>query len=240
MNARHSGLRVGVLTLVAGLISWAEPAQQLPVVDLTKPAPPDAKSMGVPGVAAGGIVGGEHPISFPPRYRLPLELTIRSLGPPAPGARAAIEPKPPDFTIELVVKNVSRLRFDLPVGRNPAESHRPANKGRRAFVCRIRPENAKEKLVDLPLLGSGYGSESDPHSLVRIEPQQAVLVLLPVDAAAIARLMAEEATTANVRVLCHEWRLSDDKYFIEKTSEDVESKNIVAVPIPRRTTTRNR
>lgn len=236
LNAKRSVLRVVVMTAATGLISWTYPTQQMVVVDLTKPAPPSARSMGVPGAAYGGIVGGEHPVFFPPRYKLPLELTIRGLGPPAPGARAAIEPKSPDFTLELVVKNVGGQPFDMPVGRDQAKVQRPGSKGRRTLVYRIRPENAKEKLVDLPLLGAVYGSESIPDSLLRIEPQQSVSVLLPVDAVAIARFMAKEANAAKVRIVCHEWALADDKYFIEKISDEVESQNTESVPIPRRTT----
>ena len=235
VSAWRFGLGFLILTVATGLISWASP-QQMPIVDLTKPTPPDAGSMGLPGAAYGGIVGGEHPVSFPPRYKLPRELTIRGLSPPAPGARAAVEPKSPDFTLELVVRNVSGQPFDLPVGRDQARVQGPGSKGRRTLLFQIRAENTKEKLVGLPLLGAVYGSESAPDFMLRIEPQQSVLVLLPVDVAAIARFMAKEANAAEVRIVCHEWALADDKYFIEKISDNVESRNTESVPIPRRTT----
>ncbi len=230
---KQSRLRAAilVLALASAPFSLRTRAQQVPVLDLTKPAPPNAGRMPIPGIAAGAIVGGERPVFFPPRYKLPLEITIRGVRPPAPGARAAIEPKPPDFALELLVKNIGDQPFDLPMGRDPAKAHRPGSKRRRTFLYLIRPENTAAKLIVLPLVGSADASESVPDTLLRIEPQHAVLVLLPIDLAAIARGLPKEATTTNVRVVCREATLADDKYVEEKISEDVESQNVVAIPI---------
>jgi len=230
MSLWHPGSRAVALTLLVGLVFWATPCQQLPVVDLTKPAPPDAGSMGVPGAAAGGIVGGDRPVSFPPRYDLNLELRIGRLFPPALGSRVAIEPKPPDFALELIVRNVGRAPFDLPIGRDQAKVQRPGNAERRTLSCRIRPESAENKIIDLPLAGLVFGSKSTPESLLRIEPQQSVLVLLPVDSAAIRGIVAKDATAADIRVVCKESMLSDDRFFVEKVSAQVVSQNAVTVP----------
>jgi hypothetical protein len=232
-GGRHR-LRSVVAAVLAGPLFWLAQAQQMPVVDLTKAAPPGTVSAGVPGAAAGGIVGGERPVSASPTYHLPLELTIRRVRPPDWGARTALEPKSPDFTLELSVKNVGAQPFDLPIGRDQGKVQRPGHVRRRTLVYRIRPEIEKEKLLDLPLLGSVYGSDSAAELMIRIEPQQSVLVLLPVDAAALARIMPKGAAAAEVRVLCQESTLVDDRYFVEKISEKIESANTTKISLPAR------
>src|SRR5712692_6579495 len=114
--------------------------QRGPVLDLTKTNPFQGQSLGVPGGSGGGTLGE----SMPRGYELPLQIKI--LGSKrSPGAERN------NVALEVLLRNTGRVPFDLPVSRDFVRVHQVGNKGRRAFLfkMRIMPSDGPHPIEDV-------------------------------------------------------------------------------------------
>ena len=75
------------------------------------------------------------------------------------------------------------------------------------------------------VVGVTVGSHAVPHSLLRLEPQQTIRVLLRVESRWIKSSLPKDGHELRVEVTCGEWALKNDSFFIESTAKDVISGN---------------
>jgi len=215
---------LGIL-LIAGLgslsYSPALTAPELPILDLTQEPPPEERPMGAPGAVFGGGVG--YDIN-PPPYVLPLEARIRAVRPPSvrPGQK---------FDIEVVLRNTGSAPFYLPASLHTSKVHQPGNKGRHTFLFQIRflPPEQREEMTTV--MASSQSSESVAKSRLQLGPQESVSVLFRGDLALVSGWISAGVTNVSIQVVCSEWTLENDRYFIKARSKEILSHNIVEIDI---------
>jgi len=155
---------------------------------------------------------------MPRGYELPLQIKI--LGSKrSPGAERN------NVALEVLLRNTGRVPFDLPVSRDFVRVHQVGNKGRRAFLfkTRIMPSDGPHPIEDV--VGSTSSAESIADSLLRLNPGQSVLVLLPVNLTSLAKeLPTRVRTDVGIQVVCNEYTLEDDRYYVKSRSEEVRSE----------------
>ncbi len=212
---------VGLALLIAG---GQAICQELPVLDLTAPRPAGTESLGVPGIVVGGVVGVPNAATFPQRYSLPLEARIRRIK-PSPLSRQQ------EFFVELELWNRGDSPFYLPQLRDEMRAHRPGNKARRRFSFYLDFSWPEIKEQERTLVGLTEGSDSVPESLLRLGPGESVLVLLPGNFDPVREHLPSEPTEVGLRIVCTEYLLEDDRYFIKSVSEEVGSQNTVNIPL---------
>lgn len=227
MNVRVShyfGAGALLLLCIGGaVLTFATPTEEIPVLDLT------TKREGKPWLRAPGsmvsvISGGPKLVFHPPRYQLPLQAKIRRVKPSRMGAEEK-------FIIELELRNTGDTPFYLPQLRDRWKVHPQGNKGRRTFLFSIKFFQAGQWEEQSALVASTDGAETVPESLLRLDPQRAVLILLRGDLGPIQHRLSSELREVSLRVVCKEWTLEDERYFIQKRSENLESANDVSVTI---------
>ncbi len=189
-----------------------------PTLDLTAKAPTSEQGIGrLPG-AAGGGGGSPTGTRGTPRYRLPLEIRI---------LRSAIT-ETGDFIIEVQLRNTGDIAFDLPASRDLTRVQRPGNKSQREFFFWVRPALNDQHEVVLGGAATG-GSTSVPGSYIRLEPGVPLGVLLPAAGNLITRSIPKGAKQAEIRVVCGEWTLADDRYFIQSEADELPSTNSISL-----------
>lgn len=198
--------------------------QDLPVLDLTKRPPADAKSLGVPGMAVGGVLGiGRLPLT-PPRYPLPLAARIQAVHPSRVSASG-------EFVIELVLRNAGETPFYLPQSRDSWTVHAEGNNEKRAFFFSVRFFVPGKWEAEASVVASTSGAATLPDSLLRLNPQQSVLVLLPVRLTSIRHRLSHKAHDLSLQVICKEWTFEDDRYYIKTHSHELESENVFRISL---------
>ena len=75
------------------------------------------------------------------------------------------------------------------------------------------------------VVGVTVGSHAVPHSLVRLEPQQSIRVLLRVESRWVKSSLPKDGQKLRVEVICGESALKNDSFFTESTAKDVISGN---------------
>ena len=226
--ARRGKLSISLLaTVLCWTLAYANFDKAEQVIDLTKKRPVNAKTMPMPGSSAGGIVGGERPIFEPPRYSLALEAKVRAI-------RRDSLAEGQKLVIELLLRNTGKEPFYLPVSQDSYGTHHPGNTGRRTFLFSVRFVGGNGQSLDEDGIAATSGAESRPDSLLRIEPQKSVLVLLPADSTQASRRLPADAKTMAVQIICKEWSLEDSRYFIKSISHEIQSSNAVQIELPSR------
>jgi hypothetical protein len=151
-----------------------------------------------------------------------VELTIKSVVPVA----FKVGEKP---VIEVWLRNIGSTPFYLPASQNAREVRKPGNRNRRTFLFGVEFVSAnvqKEALVE-----TTHGSDSMEESLIRLEPQQAALVRFYVNWSPISEWPQQGIKEVDIKAICSEWILEDDRYFIKDQSERIQSLNSVQIPI---------
>lgn len=192
-------------------------AGNLPI-DLTTPGPPSQQGLGVPGNSGGGIMDGPlaGPIG-PPRYELPLRAEI---------IRTSVS-KDNDFILELQLENTGQAAFNLPVSRNISDVQGTPAASRRQFYFAIWPVSLESR--EAWTVAVIAGSASMHHSFLRLNPQESIRVLLRVESNRVKKAMPREAKQLDVRVVCSEWTLDDNRFFIHAKARDLASANIATL-----------
>ena len=208
-------------TLATGLPAQTGSSGTL-VLDLTKPAPREEQTMGVPGSEIGGVVGQPLQRSYP----LPLAVELRSISPQPvkPGEK---------FMVELRLRNTSDSAFYLPASQNTDSVLKQGNKKRRTFLFSLVFEDST---TGRQIATGGYstsGSETVPSSLLRVEPGQYVRVLFRSDWYPITDALKHDRKQARVRAEVSEWKLEEKRYFIESRAEPVRSDNALMIEVAR-------
>lgn len=189
------------------------------VLDLTK-EPPVSEPLGVPGMAVGGILG----LGGPSLYPLPLDVKIQSVRPLSLSVGQT-------FVVEVLLRNQGATPFYLPAARDHSMAHRMGNKNRRCFTFMLRflpPDQREESTNTMELT---FGSETAPKSLLRLQPQESVLVRFEGNLSPVAQRISAGVRTLKIQADCSEYTLADDRFFIETRSVEVQSKNTIEITV---------
>jgi hypothetical protein len=193
---------IAIVIIASGRLA-GKGSQTTAVLDLTAEVPRDEQGYyhGIPGSSGGGATGGWRagPGDTVP-YRLPLSLEILHATPNKDG----------NFVFEVLLRNTTSAPFDLPSSLNLATIEKPGNKSRRVFFLQLQPlGTSKPGILALGFAATG-GSTSVPGSFTRLEPGN-----------------PQESEKLAVKVICNEWRLDDNKYFLSGMSDDLASANTI-------------
>ena len=195
-------------------------SQSIPTLDLTAEAPPDEQGFyhGIPGSSGGGATGGWRPgpgDTVP--YRLPLSLEILRATPNKDG----------NFVFEILVRNIDKAAFDLPSSPNLTTIEKPGNKSRRVFFFQLQPlSGSKPGIVALGSAATA-GSTSLPGSFVRLDPGKSLKILLLASSNLISGSFRQQPEKLAVKVICNEWRLDDNRFFLSGISAELASANTI-------------
>jgi hypothetical protein len=220
----HVLLSLAVISIATTIVATTRSAGQgteMPgVLDLTAQVPPNEQGYyhGIPGSSGGGATGGWRPgPSDTVPYRLPLGLEILYAKPNKDG----------NFVFEVLMQNTGSAPFELPTLRNLTAIEKPGNKSRRVFFLQLQPlGGSKPGVVALGSAATG-GSTSVPGSFTRLEPGKSLRVLLLASSDSIKRSFTQESEKLAVKVICNEWRLDDNKYFLSGISGELASVNTI-------------
>jgi hypothetical protein len=137
--------------------------------------------------------------------------------------------KEPSMRIDMIVRNVSRNPYWVPVSADQARSAvLPGNKGRRQLLFNIKVEDPNQQRAQTIRSISLDGSTTIASSLVRLDPAEYILLRFDVSISAIASWAAKEPL--NVLAVLVEQQIEDDRYFIWDYSQEVVSEPTVFHP----------
>ncbi len=195
-------------------------SQTIPVLDLTAEVPPDEQGYyhGIPGSSGGGATGGWRPgpgDTVP--YRLPLTLEILRATPNKDG----------NFVFEILLRNTDSVPFDLPSSRNITAVEKPGNRSRRVFFFQLQPHDGSKPGIVALGSASTAGSASLPGSFVRLDPGKSLKILLLASSELISRSFSQQSEKLAVKVICNEWRLDDNRFFLSGLSAELASVNTI-------------
>jgi hypothetical protein len=180
-------------------------------IDLTTPEPANQQGLGVPGASGGTFES--------PKYELPLRAEIIQTSVSKAG----------DFILELQLENTGQGGFDLPISRNISDVQRTPGGSRREFFFQIRPVSSEGQPAEAVGFGVTAGSVAVPGSFMRLQPRESVRVLLRAESSRVRKAMPNESKQLEVRVVCGEWTLDDNRFFIRATAQDLISANAAAL-----------
>lgn len=190
--------------------------QKSTTLDLTaKPPTGERGYPGIPGAEMGGF-SGPGPGRATSTYSLPLQVQILN----------SLVDSERNFVIEVAVRNVGDTVFELPSSRNLTKIEAPGNKSQRLFFFMLRPSGRNQTDQLLRSIPVG-GSSSVPGSFKRLGPGETLRVLLPVSGEEVRRAFKDGIKELDVRIVCSEWQLEDDRYFIRGRSADLASSNTI-------------
>jgi len=130
-----------------------------------------------------------------------------------------------NITVEIVLKNISDSGLDIPISRDISRVEQTAGKSRSLFFLRAVPVHDQKLGSDSIGFGETAGSLSIQDSLMRLEPGGSLRVLIPLTATNLKRALPENSDRAEIRIICEQWHLDDQRYFIDSTSDKVLSVN---------------
>lgn len=212
-----SCLAAGIATLIA------EPERSLgqereppTVLDLTADVPSSQQGYpGIPGMSGGG--GWRPGPTDTVRYGLPLTAEILDASPDKDG----------NFVFELLLRNTGNVPFGLPSFRNLTTIEKPGNKARRVFFFQVQPVGGGTHEGQTVGSAATGGSTSIPGSIIRLDPGKSMRVLLLASSNLLRRSFKQESEKLGVRIICAEWKLDDNRFFLNGISTQLESVNTI-------------
>jgi hypothetical protein len=195
-------------------------AETVPVLDLTAEVSPDEQGYyrGIPGSSGGGATGGWRPgPGDTVHYQLPLAVEIL-------GASANEDG---NFVFEVSLRNTDNAPFDLPSSPKLTTIEKPVNKSRRIFFFELEPLGGSKPSVMALGLAATAGSTSIRGSFVRLDPGKSLRILLLAPSDLIRRSFSEESQKLTVKVICNEWMLDDNRFFLSGVSAELASINTI-------------
>jgi hypothetical protein len=102
----------------------------------------------------------------------------------------------------------------------------PGNKLQTALFFYLQPEKTEKQSG---VFGSAAvaGSLSVSHSFVSLKPNSKMRVLLPASTQLIQSVLDPAKKSVELRIVCSEWRLDDNRYLLRATSQKLESVNTI-------------
>jgi hypothetical protein len=178
-------------------------AQQ--TLDLTGQTRVAGRPMGVPGGSARGA-GGE---TIKRGYDLPLRLDVKQL-----------QVSERSVALRLVLANVGQIPIDIPSCADGHKAFPPGATGRLTlnFGLAFQASGREiDQIVDVT-----FGSASEFSCSIVLEPGHSLFVI---DDVPIPRDALREGA-ASVKAFVEEWRIENERYFVQAYSQRVESESI--------------
>ena len=186
------------------------------VLDLTAKIPPSqADYQGIPGMSGGG--GGGHPgPNDTARYRLPLAIRVVQASPS----------RGDNFEVEIEVRNVSGLPFDLPSSQDLGKIEKAGNRSKRVFFFAL--DSVAQPGSESQSIGSATtgGSQDVPGSFIRLAPHASLRIILPASEGLVRRALGKRTAT-QIQATCQEWTLDDRRFFLKGISDQLASINTI-------------
>ena len=204
-----------------GILLWAALLAQAttPLIDLVA-EPPKYPDLGATGGRFGAIAQHGRP-----RPQLPLRVRLESIRP----GRI-----PDEVVVEILLENIGKDPYPLPVGRDGEAAFKPGNRGRRQFwFSLISP---KEKPSDIS--GQAVFSSTDiAESLMMVPAGGAVRVRYVANVSrAVPEWKREGKTQVELSASCRNVRFDDnpDKYIVDgwEAPPPVLSDNAITLTLP--------
>jgi len=178
------------------------------VLDLTAKVPVSRQGYsGLPGGVGGSWV--------PQPYRLPLDARI---------AHSSVNTEG-NFIVEVVLRNTGNVPFDLPASQEVAKIQQLVNASKRIFFIRLLPIGDERQQQDSVGFAQTAGSPSAPGSFLRLQPGDAVRVLVAANANLVRQSLAKMTDNVEIKAICGEWNLANDRYFVQASAQDLSSSN---------------
>jgi hypothetical protein len=211
--------RLVILTLLGSLVAVnqldgsSNPSQF--TLDLTTPVAENQQGRSdMPGGEANWRTGQSSN-----RFQLPLSVHILKSWADDTG----------NITVEILLRNTGVSSFDIPISRDISRVEQTASKSRSLFFLRAVPVYDQKLGSDSIGLGQTAGSLSIQDSLMRLKPGDCLRVLIPVTPADLKRSLPKNSDRVKIRIICEQWHLDDQRYFIASTSDQVLSVNSIVV-----------
>ncbi len=170
-------------------------------LDLTAPVPESQKGRSdMPGSGATWRTGQK-----PSRYQLPLGVRILNSSIDADG----------DAILEILLANVDDSSVEMPISRDVSRVEETPGESRSLFVLRAVPVYEGQLGSDSIGFGETAGSPNIEGSLMRLEPGKSIRVLIRLSAASLKRSLPKNRDRVEVRIVCAQWRLDNQRFFIE-------------------------
>jgi len=224
----HAGRRLALALLIASnmvpvVAHCQTPRHPIRTIDLTRKVPDSYQSLRAPGYYAGGVIGTEG--VTPTKRVLPILIETGAVRPVGTN---------PDrgSALEILLVNSGTQPYALPVSRDFSRAHRDGEKGRRTFLFIVRVLSPGPGKPDEQIVGVTAGAETVAGSLIRLEPGQAVRVLLPLYRQSLGRGLPPSTREIGIRVVCKEWTIEDERYYIKTESEETKSENVIQLQLP--------
>src|SRR6266478_1858305 len=130
-----------------------------------------------------------------------------------------------NITVEILLKNISDSSLDIPISRDINRVEQTASKSRSLFFLRAVP--VYDQKLGSDSIGSGQtaGSLIIQNSLMHLEPGDSLRALIPITATSLKRALPKNGDRVEIRIICEQWHLDDQRYFIDSTSDKVLSVN---------------
>jgi hypothetical protein len=203
--------------LVAGDLAQRG-SQSNSMLDLTAEVPRNEQGYyhGIPGMSGGRAPGAWQPgPGDTVRYYLPLGLEILH----------AVPNKDGDFVVAVLLRNTGREPFDLPSSRNITAVERPENRSRRVFFFKLLPIGVGTNEGETLGSAATGGTASIPGSFISLRPGESLRVMLPASSGLIRRAFTNGTEKLEVAVICQEWKLDDNRFFLSGISDELKSIN---------------
>lgn len=128
-----------------------------------------------------------------------------------------------DFILQVRLQNAGAVPLELPLSRNVSDVERTFGTFRRELTFAVGPVSSDGRAPEFVAVMTG--SHAVPHSLLRLDPEQSIRVLLRVDSRWVKDSLPRGEGEIRVKVTCGEWALANNRFFLESTAKDVLSGN---------------
>jgi len=209
-------LWVASTTIISGRLA-GQASETLGVLDLTAEVPRSEQGHpGIPGMSGGG--GGWRPgPGDTAQYQLPLAADILRTSANHDG----------NFVVEVLLRNMDSVPFDLPSSRNLTAVEKSGNRSRRVFFFRLQPVGGGAREGEALGFAATGSSTSIPGSFISLDPGKSLRVLLLASSDSIRRSFTQKSDKLGVKVTCQEWKLDDNRFFLSGISAELASLNTI-------------
>jgi len=128
-----------------------------------------------------------------------------------------------DFVIEVDIKNVSRGEVELPISRQITDIERTFGAFRRELIFGVHATSAQNE--EPYVVAVTAGSHAVPKSLLKLEPDKSVRVLLRIQSSWVRKSLPENEKEVSLHATCGEMALEDARFSIQSMAHEIVSQN---------------
>jgi hypothetical protein len=195
------------LVLAVGMLPRSSPAAGL--LDLTRKEPANSGALGVPGDSSDRSV---------PFITIPLQVTILNLWPSVLSSEGRIN-------LDVLVRNVGKESILIPASKDYSHVIRAGNLDQRMMSVQLELRHPGTPTPLTIGIGASVGSTSIPDSMVRLAPQETMVIRVAENLSDTWKWHESGLSTdfVSAKVSIHEAFLENDRFFVKTWSERVTS-----------------